>query len=205
MKKIHFLVALLLFCGFINAQVISDADRQIVQKIIDGNTKYTSFVGDFKQIQHMDFLDEEMVSVGKCYYKKPAQMAMKFTDPENNMMLVDGDKFVLVADGQKREVSAKTNPKMQGLKLVLTSGMQGNALGMGAKKITCKETPKYYVITATLDTENNLFETVTASYDKKDFSLVSLKTSESDDNYTIYELSKKEFNKPIDETIFKVK
>ncbi len=205
MKKISFLLVLLFTCLIAKAQVISDADRQIVQKIIDGNTKYTSFVADFKQIQYMDFLDEGMVSVGKCYYKKPDRMAMKFTDPEDNMMLVDGDKFVLVADGQKREVSAKTNPKMQGMKLVLTSGMQGNALGMGAKKITCEETSKYYVITATLDTENNLFESVVASYDKKDFSLASLKTVESENNYTIYELSKKEFNKTIDNSIFNVK
>ena len=205
MKKINLLAFLLLWSMLsANAQVISSKDLPIVEKIMQGNKSYTSITSAFKQIQHLPFVDDEMVSEGNFYYKKPDQMAMVFTDPEGDMMLVDGNKFVLVSAGSRREVSAASSPKMQGMKLVLSSCMEGNVQKMGAKKITCEETSTLYIVKAELSGEN-LFEKVEVGYDKKDFSLSFLKTIESDGSYTQYDLSKKAFNKTIDETVFKGK
>jgi outer membrane lipoprotein-sorting protein len=205
MRKIHLFTIPLFTCLLANAQVINPADRQIVEKIMQGNAHYTSFKGEFKQIRRLDYMDEDIVSEGTFYYRKPGQMVLRFSDPEGDVMLVDGDRLTLASAGGKRTVSAQSDPKIRGIKTVLTSAMQGNALEMGAREITCRETPGQYVVTAKLDAESQLFETVVACYDRKDLSLVALTTKESEDNYTTYELSGKVFNQPIEDAVFKIK
>lgn len=207
MKKVAILTFLFFCCVFVKAQVVSSADSPTIEKIRQGNTKYTTITSDFKQTQHLSILGEEIVTDGKFYYKKPEQLAMQYNDPAGDMMLLDGDNFIMVSGGKRRTISAGSNPKMQGMKTILSACMQGNALQMGAESITCKETAKYYIITAVINTDSSGsdFDKVEASYDKKDLSLSVLKTIESDGSYTMYELSKKEFNNQIDETIFKGK
>lgn len=205
MKKISIILSVLLCCvWFAGAQVVGSKDMPVVEKILAGNKGYTSMTADFKQTQHLPFVDDVIASEGKCYYKKPEQMAMVFTDPEGDMMLVDGNRFVLVSAGSRQEVSAASNPRMQGMKQVLNSCMAGDVQNMGAKKITCEETPALYLVKAEL-AEGNIFEKVEVGYDKKDLSLTLLKTIESDGSYTQYELGRKAFNKAIDAQVFKGK
>lgn len=205
MKKIGILTCLMISCLLVNAQVVREKDSPVIEKIMQGNRTYTTIVSDFKQTQHLPIIEEDITTGGTFYYKKPEQLAMHYNDPAGDMMLLDGDKFIMVAAGKKREISAKSNPKMQGMKAILSACLQGNALQIGAEKITCEETANQYVVTAELSqgaNESNFFKVV-AGYDKKDLSLSVLKTIESDGSYTMYELSKKEFNKSIDDTHFK--
>ncbi|MCD7899703.1 MAG: outer membrane lipoprotein carrier protein LolA [Bacteroides sp.] len=204
MKKICFLICFLTGILSVNAQVISSADTQTVEKIKQGNLKYNTMTANFKHTQHLSFLGEDMFSEGKLYYSKPEKLAMRYTDPEGEMMAINGDKFVMVSMGNRREISGKSNPKMQGMKTILSACMQGDVMQMGASKISCKETSRHYVVNATIDTEANKsgITEVILNYDKNDFSLAMLKTMEEDDNYTIYELTQKKFNQPIAENQF---
>lgn len=204
MKKICFLLCLLVSVISVNAQVISSADAQTIEKIKQGNLKYNTLSAHFKHTQHLSILGEDMLSEGKLYYTKPEKLAMHYTDPEGEMMAINGDKFVMVSMGSRREISGKSNPKMQGMKTILSACMQGDIKQMGASKITCKETAKQYVVTTTIDAQTNKsgINEVIVHYDKNDFSLTLLKTIEEDDNYTIYELTQKKFNQPIAEKQF---
>lgn len=206
MKKISLLAFLLLSNLMMYGQVISQADFPTVEKIMAENIKYTTITSQFKQTAHFPILGENVVTEGLFYYNKPEQLAMRYTDPAGDMMLINEDRFTMVASGKKRETTAKANEKMQGMKNILSACLQGNVLQMGAEKVSCEETSKYYVITAAISKKNNKsnFAKVVVSYDKKDFSLAILQTIESDGSYTQYELSGKAFNKPIEEAVFKV-
>lgn len=199
MKRIHLLLLTLVCSLAVNAQIVSQTDFPVVQKIVSGNSGYNTIVSKFKQTQHLAMMGEDMTSEGDFYYQKPEQLTMRYTDPAGDLMMINGDRFVMVAAGKKRETSGKSNQKMQGMKAILSACLQGNILQMGAEKVTLEETGKHYVFTAIIDKKSNKsnFEKVVASYDKQDFSLSVLQTIERDGSYTIYELSNKKFNTPI--------
>lgn len=204
MNKFSFLVTMFFACTFAQAQTIKDADFAILEKINQANIKQTSMMSDFDQVKHMSILGEDIKSSGKLYYSKPEKMALWYTDPDGDLMLINEDRCIMVASGKKREVSAKANAKMRGMKNILTSSLQGGMLQMGARQITCFETPKYYVVTADIDGKVNKsnIKKVIVHYSKSDLTLSVLRTEEADGSYTVYELKNKVMNQPIDEKFF---
>lgn len=204
MKRITLLTFLVLSCLSVTAQTISDADTRVLEKIKQENAKYNSITCDFKQVKHLEMLGEDIDSEGKFYYAKPDKLAMRYEDPEGEMMLINGDKFVMVAMGTRREVSGQSNAKMQGMKTILSACLEGDVKKIGASKITCKETAKHYTVTAVINPASNKSDIteVILNYDKTNLSLSLLKTIEADDSYTTYELNNKKFNQPIAESIF---
>jgi len=204
MNKFSFLVAMLFACTFVQAQTIKDADFAILEKINQANIKQASMTSDFDQVKHMSILGEDIKSNGKLYYSKPEKMALWYADPAGDLMLINEDRCIMVASGKKREVSAKANAKMRGMKNILTSSLQGGMLQMGASQITCSETPKFYVVTADIDGKVNKssIKKVIVHYSKSDLTLSILRTEEADGSYTVYELKNKVMNQPIDEKFF---
>jgi len=205
MKKFCFFVlALFTVCTFAQAQAIKDADFAILEKINQANIKQTSMTCDFNQVKHMSILGEDIKSNGKLYYSKPEKMALWYADPADDLMLINEDRCIMVASGKKREVSAKANAKMRGMKNILTSSLQGGMLQMGANKITCSEDAKYYIVTADIDSKVNKsnIKKVIVHYSKSDLTLSVLRTEETDGSYTVYELKNKVMNPSIDEKYF---
>lgn len=204
MKRFSFLTVMLFVCALTQAQTIKDVDLSVLNKISQANLKYTSITSDFEQVKHMAILGEDIRSNGKLYYSKPEKMALWYADPANDLMLINGDRCVMVAAGKKREVSAKGNAKMRGMKNILTSCMQGAMLQMGASEVRYTEDDKYHVVTAEVDRKINKsnIRKVIAHYSKSDFTLSILRTEEADGSYTVYELKNKKMNQPIDEKHF---
>ena len=203
MKKIVILIPFLFACLFIHAQTVSDSDRQVMEKIKQANVKYTSIVSDFKQTKHLSFMGEDIVSSGKFYYNKPDRLAMRYDSPEGDLMLIDGGKMVMITAG--KQTSTKSNNRTKEMKTILSSCLQGDIEQMEASKISCEETSKYYVVTAEIERTNksNISKAV-MSYEKTNMTLSVLRLEEPDNSYTVYELTGKELDKPIDPNVFQV-
>ncbi|MDR2008888.1 MAG: outer membrane lipoprotein carrier protein LolA [Bacteroidales bacterium] len=204
MKKIFVIITALFAVYVMNAQEINDSDRKIIDKIKAENAKYNTISSDFKQVKHLSFLGEDILSSGKFYYKKTDLLAMEYKDPSGDLMLINGDKFVMVSGGKRSETTSKASAKMRGMKAILSSCLQGDLYNMGAEKITCTEEPYFYVVTAKINTKSNKsnISKVVLFYDKKDFSLCTLKTIEPDESYIVYELINKKLNASIDNSVF---
>jgi outer membrane lipoprotein-sorting protein len=203
MKHIFTLLFVTMACLAAGAQVLSDADRQTVQKIKEANNAYTTITSSFKQTRHLVMLGENTVSGGLFYYRKPEQLTMKYTQPEGDLLSINGNQFVLIAAGKEKKISSK-NAKMIGMKTILSACLQGDVEQMGAEEITCSEQAKYTVIVADINEKLNKsgISRVIVSYDKADHSIASIQTIEADGSYTLYELIDKKFNQPIEEQIF---
>ena len=195
MKNIFTLLFVTMACLASNAQILSDADRQTVQKIKEANSAYTTITSSFKQTRHLSMLGGNTLSGGLFYYRKPEQLAMKYSQPAGDLLLIDGNRFVLIAAGEEKKMSSK-NAKMIGMKIILSACLQGDIEQMGAKKITCSEQGKYTVVVADINEKLNKsgISRVIVSYDKIDHSIASIQTIEPDGSYTLYELADKKFN-----------
>jgi outer membrane lipoprotein-sorting protein len=189
-----------------DAQKISDNDKLVVEKIQQANSKYTGIVSRFKQTKHISVLGEEALSEGNFYYTKPDKLSMQYDKPTGDLMLLNGEQFVMVNAGKRMATSAKANGKMRSMKNVLSNCLSGEVMQLNAEQISCEETKKHYVVTAEFSGKGNknIYKKVVLSFDKADGSLSILRTEEKDGSYTIYELTGKEFNTPINDNIFNV-
>lgn len=202
----RFLFTLIALCIaiFANAQTISETDQAILEKIKEKNAAYTTIEADFAQVKHMPFLEEDMLSGGKLYYSKPEKLSMWYTDPAGDLMLINGDNFVMIASGKRNETTSK-NAKMRAMKMILSACMEGDVLKAGTTSVSCEETPKYYIVTAELaggkNNKSNISKVV-VHYDKKDGSVAILRTEEPDGTFNNYELINKKINQPVEEEKF---
>jgi outer membrane lipoprotein-sorting protein len=189
---------------FAQAQTISEADSRIVEKIRVANTAYTSVTSRFKQTRHLSLLEEDIHSGGQFYYAKPDKLAMLYDEPAGDLMLINGDRFVMVNGGKRKETSAKNNTRMKGMKTVLSACLQGDMTLIGASSISCAETANAYLITAEIngkDNKSNIVK-VTLTFEKANLTLSVLRTEEKDGSYTVYELVDKKIDQPINADIF---
>ena len=169
---------------------VSDEDKKILEKIKQENLKHTSIDCNFKQTKHISILGEDIISEGLFHYEKPDKLSMQYTNPEGDLMSIDGDKFVMITSGKRNETSAKSNAKMRGMKTILSSCLQGDVLQMEAAAITCEEDAKYYIVTADINKKTNKsnISKVTTYYHKSNLTVSILRTEEQDGSYTVYEL-----------------
>lgn len=203
MFKSFFLLTVFTFGSlFVNNEVVTN--DTIVEKIKIANVKHTSITSKFKQTRHVSILGNDIVSSGTFYYQKPDKLAMRYDNPSGDLMLINGDQFVMINAGKRQEASSKSNAKMRGMKTILSACLQGDLSQVGASKITTKETSQYHVVTAEIDTKANKsnINKVVLSFDKTNLSLSILRTEEPDGSYTIYELTNKQLNKKIDNAVF---
>ena len=190
MKRILFLAIAVLCSVYGVAQTIIDNDKEILEKIKQENLKHSSINCNFKQTKHISILGENIISEGLFFYEKPDKLSMQYTNPEGDLMSIDGDKFVMITSGKRNETSAKSNAKMRGMKTILSSCLQGDVLQMEAAAITCEEDAKYYIVTADINKKTNKsnISKVTTYYNKSNLTVSILRTEEQDGSYTVYEL-----------------
>ncbi|MDR1672013.1 MAG: outer membrane lipoprotein carrier protein LolA [Bacteroidales bacterium] len=188
----------------VRAQTVSETDNRIVEKIRVANAIHTSVASPFKQTQHLSLLGEDVHSSGRFYYAKPDKLAMLYDDPSGDVMLINGDRFVMVSGSKKKETSAKNNAQMKSMKTILSACLQGDATSIGADKISCGETADAYIIIAEINGKANKSNIVkvTLTFEKTTLTLSVLRTEEKDGSYTTYELTDKKFDQPIDNSIF---
>ncbi|MDR2466554.1 MAG: outer membrane lipoprotein carrier protein LolA [Prevotellaceae bacterium] len=208
-KLFKLLVVALLsaLCVPADGQILKNADSLIIEKIRQANAQYTALTSNFKQIKHLPYLKEKVVSTGKFFYAKPDRLAMKYLEPAGDMMLINGDKFFMSAAGKISKTTAKANAKMRKMKSILSACLQGDVKQMEYAAITCEEHPDRYSVAVELDDKGKgkggTVRKVTVDYDRSDFTPSNLKIEEADGTYSLYELSSKEFNRPPAEDVFK--
>ncbi|MDR0694397.1 MAG: outer membrane lipoprotein carrier protein LolA [Prevotellaceae bacterium] len=191
MKKLFTLLSVTIACIAASAQTISDADHRTLQKIKEANKAYTSITGTFKQTRHLSMLGENTVSTGMFYYNKPEHLTMKYTQPEGDLLEINGSQFTLITAGKEKKISPK-NARMEGMRAILSACLQGDMELMDAEKITCAKQGKDDVIVADINGKLNKsgISRVIVRYAAAGSALVSIQTIEPDGSYTLYELNK---------------
>ncbi|MDR3351369.1 MAG: outer membrane lipoprotein carrier protein LolA [Prevotellaceae bacterium] len=204
MKTTLILLLLPFACLSARAQSAGEADRQLLQTIKEANAACTSITAAFRQTRHLPALGENTLSEGLFYYRKPAQMAMKYTRPEGDVLLINGSRITLTSGGKERKISPR-NARMEGLRTILAACLQGDAAQMGAAKITCAKQGQTLVAVADIDGKQNrsgISRVIVCYAAAAGHPPVSIQTIEPDGSYTLYELSGIRLNEAIPENMF---
>ncbi|MDH6313463.1 outer membrane lipoprotein carrier protein [Parabacteroides sp. PFB2-10] len=199
MKRILISLTLL----FATATAFAQSGTAILDKIKEANKSLTSITSDFKQTMHLTFMDEDVLSNGKFYYRKPDRMLLKYSQPEGEMMLIKGDEITMVMMDQHTKVSAKSDPAIELIHTIFSSCLEGDARKIKDATVDAVEKGDYYEVIITIqgDRAQNM-KGVKVHYDKKEMALSLLRTEDPDGGYTVYELVGKKLNQAIAEETF---
>jgi outer membrane lipoprotein-sorting protein len=148
-------------------------------------------------------MSEDISSSGKFFYCKPDRLLMKYEQPAGDLMLINKDQLVMVAEGKQSKASTKSSSRARTMKNILSSCLQGDMSLIDGVTLSCEETASSYVITAKLKKKTKSgVNKVVLDYDKSDLTLAVLRMDESDGSYTLYKLVNKVVNQTVDDSVF---
>ena len=167
-----------------------------------------SIDSDFTQVKYLDILDEKVTSKGKFYYQKSGKIRMEYAQPINYLIVINGARLKIVADGKKSTMTLSANKMMNQMQDMLTACMIGDLSKMTSDyKLEYFENAQYFIIR--IKPVNKAIQAyitgIEIYLDKKDMSVYKLRLSETATNYTEYEFYNKRFNALKDETKFSVR
>ncbi|MEG0038187.1 MAG: outer membrane lipoprotein carrier protein LolA [Bacteroides sp.] len=212
MKQKQILSLLLLLCAALPMQAQSmkklQNKAQFEERLAREAQTTQSIESDFTQEKFLDVFNEKIVSKGKFYYRKSNQICMEYARPMNYLIVINGSKLKIVADGKKSIMQLNSNKMMNEMQDMLTACMVGDLSKMsGNYQLEYFEDARQYLvkIKPTSRAVQAYMANIEIYLDKKDLSVNRLRLNETATNYTEYEFHNKRFNTLKDETKFSVR
>ena len=109
------------------AQTRDVADMQKFEEQLKATAdRLTSIESDFTQVKHLDMFDEDVISKGKFYYLKDNKISLDYSQPMSYLIVINGGKLKIVADGKKSIMQLSTNKMMNQMQDMITACMVGD-------------------------------------------------------------------------------
>lgn len=200
----------LLSIGSLHAQTMKKMTQlnEFESRLAQEAQTVTSIESDFTQVKYLDVLDEKVTSKGKFYYRKSNKICMDYARPMNYLIVINGAKLKIVADGKKTVMNLSSNKMMSQMQDMLTACMVGDLSGMSTNyQLEYFEDARLYLVK--IKPVNKAVQAyisgIEVYLDKQDMSVCKLRLSETGANYTEYEFTSKKFNSLKDDAKFSVR
>lgn len=79
----------------------------------------------FVQTKHLDFMEHDLVSSGKLYFRQPALVRWEYQDPFHYTVVFRKDKMYLDDNGKKKSVDLANSKKLKNLGSLIAGTVQG--------------------------------------------------------------------------------
>lgn len=192
---------LLLGFGFSFAQLNSAEINTLKQKINSATSKLNSLQSDFTQTKHLDFMENEIKSTGKLYYKSPSKVRWEYKTP-NPYYVILNDKKIFVNDNGKKSQQEKS---MKYLSEIMLKLAKGSAI-LDESKFTIKYTKKANDFVANMipkdKTLKKYIHEIQLTFDGKSYLLDKIKMVEPSLDYTQIEFYNQKQNPEIADSKF---
>lgn len=207
MKKLLSILAILILAistGF--AQ-----DEDMMQKAMARFKDMKSLTANVTMTKHNTMVAKDVVSKGNFYFKKPNKMSLTFNGGAD-MMLMNGDEFTIVKDGNRSTAKGGGNEQLQALTTILKNFSAGQESDVDISDIADVDMEKkgnLMVLTITpiindpKAKRRMMFQSFVVTIDQKAGELKSLRLNEKGSNYTHYDFSNFQLNAPVNDNLFK--
>ncbi|MGM9746903.1 MAG: outer membrane lipoprotein carrier protein LolA [Paludibacteraceae bacterium] len=180
----------------------------ILTKLQTNGSTINTIASRFVQRRHVQVLKNDVVSSGRFYYQHNDKICMIYDQPQGDLLLMNGDDFVMIADGRRSVVNAQTNPMLKQLRTLLTACVSGDfeRLKTGRNtQLVVDETDAHYILTAMFDgSAKKMYASIVLTFDKQNLALQVLRMNEANGNFTEYTFESPTFNQAIDARVFDV-
>ena len=169
--------------------------------------KLKSIESDFTQVKHLDMFDEDVTSKGRFYYLKDNKISLDYSKPLSYLIVINGSRLKIVADGKKSVMQLNTNKMMNEMQDMITACMVGDLSRMNSNyELQYQEDDHQYIVSITprSKTVKEYVSAIEIRLSKADMSVDQLRMYENEADYTDYRFTNKRFNQITDESRFKI-
>jgi outer membrane lipoprotein-sorting protein len=181
------------------------SDRSALEEKISGNaTSIRTVQSDFRQVKHMTFMEEDIISAGKFYLSGDDHLRWEYTDPFEYVIVLNGER-IMVRDGDKLTgFDASRNAVLSGISKVL-SGIASGTLFRNSEFRTSYfqgATDYLLVLEPAQGPLKAFLEQVELYIGKQDLSVMSVRLSELSGDFTLITFTNKILNAEIPSSFF---
>jgi outer membrane lipoprotein-sorting protein len=210
MEKLYIWILFIACAANLSAQdnfkfLVSDDDFK--KKISEESVSLKSLESTFTQNKHTSLLSGDIVSKGVFYYKKDNKICLDYTSPVKYLIVINGKKIKIAADGKTTVYDAGKDKMMSQVTTLMSSCITGDFDKLASEyTLTFKENAAQYRIEVLPKTESqSRMKSMDIFINKKDFSVQRLKMTESSNDYTEYVFTNSKKNVAIPDTKFSIK
>lgn len=184
-----------------------NVEHEFKQKLEGASSKNSTISCDFTQTKKVKNIKQPILSSGRFYYDNSGCMALIYTQPQGDKVLMNGEVFTVIANGKKLTGNAASNPMMAQISFMMQACMSGavGKLGRGWNMSIEREKEYYRVVLTPTDRRvKKYISSMTMLFNAIDITLDQLRIEESAGGYTEYRFENKKLNQKIDSSYFNV-
>ena len=210
MKKIALLVIASLAVAFsVNAAVISEQTKAVLSGLEKANTSLTTITSPVTETRTMPN-GKAFVSKGNFYFSAPNLLAIKYTDPEGDYLVINTTEVAQKRkQGKTFKVSLQKNETIQELSNTLLWCMSGKLIKLAEAndaKVTTSEANGQITVVFSAEVKSGKdFKKIELSYDKATKRLNSMALTDKNNVVTKYTMDKPQYGAQIPASTFVVK
>lgn len=209
MKNLIFsFVCFFFLSGLVQAQLSSAEIKTLKSNINSATANLTSLESTFTQTKHLDFMENDVKSSGKLYYKSKSKIRWEYTSPFHYYVIFNQDKMFVNDNGKKKQTDLSSNKQLKDVSKIMLGTVNGSAVLDETKfKITYSKSGADFVakMTPTDKTYKKYIQQIDLTFDGKTYLLKKIKTTEPSFDYTLIEFSNQKKNAAVSEDKFAFK
>lgn len=212
MKNLMFKSGLIFFFVligiFTHAQLSSAEIKTLKSNINSATANLNSLQSDFVQTKHLDFMENDVKSSGKLYYKSQSKIRWEYTSPFSYYVIFNRDKMFVNDNGKKKQSDLSSNKQLKDVSKIMLGTVQGSAVLDETKfKITYSKSGSDYLakMIPTDKTYKKYIQQIDLTFDGKTYLLKKIKTIEPSLDYTLIEFKNQKKNTSLSDEKFSFK
>ena len=164
------------------------------ERLAEASRENRTIQCDFTQRKQVRRMKNEIELKGRFYYDNSLAMALDYTVPEGDKVIIRNDRIILKTAGQLQQVALMIRASMTGDLSQFGQGWQigyTEKEGVGEVKMVpeSKRARKY-------------IDSITLCFDLRDMTLDRMELCETEGGHSVYEFRNKRFNLPVDPARF---
>lgn len=208
MWKFSLLFVFVFSSSILNAQLNTAQIKTLKQNIDNATKDLTSLESSFTQTKHLDFMENDVKSSGKLYYKSTNKIRWEYTSPFKYYVIFNNDKMFVNDNGKKKETELSKSKILKDLNKIMLGTVNGSEVLDEKKfKITYSKSGEDYIakMLPTDATYKKYIQQIDLTFDGKSYLLKKIKTTEPSLDYTLIEFSNQKKNATVSDEKFAFK
>ncbi len=180
--------------------------QQLHSRINESAKSINTIKSHFTQKKHMDFMEADITTKGRFYFKASDKLRWEYTHPFNYLVVLNNGKITIEDNGKKNVFDASASQSFENLNDLLLGAIRGTLLSNSSYSNKSFESKNHYLIKL-YPKDKELAKTVKELQlylNKKSLEVERVKMMESSNDYTLITFTEKILNAPISNNLFTV-
>lgn len=202
MKITSLLIPLALLSALTARGQLPDSFRE---RLAQASRENRTIQCDFTQHRQVRRMKSGIELKGRFYYDNAKAMALDYTEPAGDKVIIRDGSIILKTAGQVTETATSANPMLQQVALMIRASMTGDLtqFGEGWQIDYAEKEGTGTVRMAPLSRRARKYiDSITLCFDMKSMTLDRMELNETEGGHSVYEFRNKQFNLAVDPARF---